>query len=204
MIVDLGTGDGRAVLARARSEPRALVIGIDASAAAMAEMSRRASQRGPGNALFLAEGAERLADSALAGRADLLTVTFPWGSLLRGFVGLDPATLAGAAALLRPGGRLEVLASVMPSDRVPGLDCLDDRAAAAIRAAWRAAGLELTSMRPATPAEIVASGSSWAGRLRAARKGPRGAGPHGAESRASGSRGAEPRPVWRLDGGRLG
>jgi 16S rRNA (adenine(1408)-N(1))-methyltransferase len=199
VIVDLGTGDGRAVLARARSEPRALVIGIDASAAAMAETSRRASRRGPSNALFFAEGAERLADSPLAGRADLLTVTFPWGSLLRGLVGLDPATLAGAAALLRGAGRLEVLASVVPSDRVPGLDCLDDGAATAIREAWRAAGLELTSMRPATPAEIGASGSSWAGRLQAAGHGPRGAG-----SRGAGSRGAEPRPVWRLDGHRLG
>ena len=170
------------------------MIGIDASAAAMAETSRRASRRGPSNALFLAEGAERLADSPLAGRADLLTVTFPWGSLLRGLAGLDPATLAGAAALLRPGGRLEVLASVVPSDRVPGLGCLDDGAATTIGAAWRAAGLELTSMRPATPAEIGTSGSSWAGRLQAAGHGRRGAG----------SRGVEPRPVWRLEGHRLG
>jgi len=194
VIVDLGTGDGRAVLARARSEPRALVIGIDASAATMAEASRRATRRGPTNALFLAEGAERLADSPLAGRTDLLTVTFPWGSLLRGLVGLDPAILAGAAAVLRPGGRLTVLASVVPSDRVPGLECLDDGAATAIGAAWRAAGLELTSMRPATPAEISASGSSWAGRLQAARHVPR----------AAGSRGAGPRLVWHLDGHRLG
>jgi 16S rRNA (adenine(1408)-N(1))-methyltransferase len=189
VIVDLGTGDGRAVLVRARSEPRALVIGIDASAAAMVEASRRAERRGPSNALFFAEGAERLADSPLAGRAHLLTVTFPWGSLLRGLVGLDPATLAGTAAVLRPGGRLEVLVSVVPSDRVPGLECLDERAGTAIRAAWRSAGLELSSMRPATSDEIVASGSSWAGRLQAAR--------HGA-------RGAEPRAVWRLDGHRLG
>jgi 16S rRNA (adenine(1408)-N(1))-methyltransferase len=199
VIVDLGTGDGRAVLARARSEPRALVIGIDASAAAMAEASRRASRRGPTNALFFAEGAERLADSPLAGGADLLTISFPWGSLLRGLVGLEPASLAGAAAVLRLGGRLEVLASVVPMDRVPGLDCLDDGAAAAIRAAWHAAGIELTSMRPSTPADIVASGSSWAGRLQTAGREPR-----GARSRAAGSRGAEPRPVWRLDGRRLG
>jgi len=189
VIVDLGTGDGRAVLDRARSEPRALVIGIDASAAAMAEASRRAERRGPTNALFFAEGAERLTDSPLAGRADLMTVAFPWRSLLRGLVGLEPPTLAGAATVLRLGGRLEVLASVLPSDRVAGLDCLDEQAASAIRVAWRSAGLELTSLRPATPAEIAASGSSWAGRLRAARHG---------------SRGAEPRPVWRLDGPRLG
>jgi hypothetical protein len=97
----------------------------------------------------------------------------------------------------------------VPSDRVPELDCLDDGAAITIRAAWRVAGLELTSMRPATPAEIVASGSSWAARLQADLHVPRGVWSGGAGSRGVGSggarpRSAEPRPVWRLDGGRLG
>ena len=37
VILDLGTGDGRAVVARARAEPASLVLGIDADARAMAE-----------------------------------------------------------------------------------------------------------------------------------------------------------------------
>ena len=180
MIVDVGTGDGRAVLRRAPAEPRALVIGVDADAAAVADASRRASRRGPRNAIFLAEGAERLATSPLSGAADLLTITLPWGSLLRGVLGLDERALDGIAAVLAPAGRLEVLASVVPTDRVEGLDCLDASSAPAIREAWRTAGLELLSMRPATLADLAASGSSWARRL----------GPD--------------RPVWRLSGRRLG
>lgn len=179
MVVDLGTGDGRAVLARAIAEPRALVLGVDAAAPAMAEASRRASRRGPANALFLAAGAESLAETTLAGRADLVAVTFPWGSLLRGLLGLDPAALAGIASLLAPDGRLDALVSVVPSDRFTGLGRLDGSCEPAIGAAWAGAGLELVTMRPATTEEVTASGSSWARRL-------------GLDRNA--------RPVWRLDG----
>ena len=181
MIVDVGTGDGRAVLRRATGEPGALVVGIDAAAAAMADASRRADRRGPTNALFLVAGVEALACSPLAGRADLVTVQFPWGSLLRGIVGLDDAALCGLASLVAAGGRLSVLASVVPSDGIPGIAGLDDAAVPAIRAAWSAAGLRLTAARPATAAEVAASGSTWARRLRAGR---------------------DARPVWRLEGTR--
>jgi 16S rRNA (adenine(1408)-N(1))-methyltransferase len=183
VIVDIGTGDGRAVLARAAAEPSALVIGVDAAAAAMAEASRRAERRGPANALFFAAGVEDLMASPLAGRAHLVTVLFPWGSLLRGALGLDGSALGGIAGVLSPVGRLEVLASVVPSDAVPGLPCLDDEAEPTIRGAWSAAGLQLTEVRVASAAEVAASGSSWARRLRA---------------------GGDVRPVWRLEGYPLG
>ena len=166
------------MLARARAEPGALVLGVDASAAAMAESSRRAARRGPTNALFLAAGAEALGDTVLAGRADLVTVMFPWGSLLRGVLGLDEAALAGIAALVAAGGRVEVLASVIPSDGVDGIATLDAAGEPEILKAWARAGLDLVSMRPATSAEIAGSGSSWARRLRSERNA---------------------RPVWRLD-----
>ena len=179
--MDIGTGDGRAVLLRAVSEPTALVIGVDAVASAMADASRRAARRGPANVLFLAAGAETLAASPLARRADLVTTLFPWGSLLRGVVGLDDAALCGVASLVAEGGRLEVLVSVVPSDGVADMPCLDAAAEPAIRRAWSAAGLRLTGMRPAPAAEVAASGSTWARRLRA---------------------GDEVRPVWRLEGTR--
>ena len=147
----------------------------------MADASRRADRRGPANALFIAAGVETLETSPLAGRVDLVTVLFPWGSLLRGALGLDDRVLSGIASLLAPGGRLEVLASVTPSDGVVGMPCLDGEAEPVIRRAWSAAGLRLTAMRPATAAEIAASGSTWARRLRA---------------------GWDTRPVWRLEGTR--
>lgn len=176
MIVDVGTGDGRVVLACAVQDAGALVIGVDANAAAMAHASRRADRRGPRNVLFLAAGVEGLADTPLAGRADVATILFPWGSLLRGVLGLDEAALGGIRSLLSPDGRLVALASVVPSDRVEGLDGLDGAREVAIRQAWRTAGLDLVEMRPATADEVSASASTWARRL--------GAG----------------RPVWRLEG----
>jgi 16S rRNA (adenine(1408)-N(1))-methyltransferase len=169
VIADIGTGDGRAVLTRAAAEPVSLVIGVDAAAGLMAEASRRAARRGPANAIFLAAGAASLADTPLAGRVDLVTVTFPWGSLLRGVLGLEPAVLAGVAALVAPSGRVEVLASVVPSDQIDGVATLDAGWEPAIRSAWAGVGLELAPMRPATAVEIVASRSSWARRLDPAR-----------------------------------
>jgi hypothetical protein len=83
VVLDLGTGDGRAVVARAREEPAALVIGIDASAAGMAESSFRADRPlqkgGTPNAIFAVGAAERPIDE-LRGRADELTIVMPWGS----------------------------------------------------------------------------------------------------------------------------
>ena len=178
MVADIGTGDGRAVLALARAEPSSLVVGVDAVAAGMVEASRRAARRGPGNAIFLAAGAETLGATPLAGRVGHGTIRFPWGSLLRGVLGLDPAALGGVAALVAPGGGIEVLASVVPSDRVAGVARLDASWGPAICRAWAAAGLHLVSMRPASRDEIAASRSSWARRLGAI---------------------GEARPVWRLE-----
>ena len=193
--MDVGTGDGRAVIARATAEPRSLVIGVDANAAAMAEASRRADRRGPANALFFAAAAEALADTPLAGRADLVTIAFPWGSLLQGVLGLDgqgPA-LAGVAAVVRPGGAIEVLASVIPKDGVAGLATLDGAAEPAIRCAWGAVGLELTGFAPATADVLAAHASSWSRRLR---NGDQARRPVGADAPAG-------RPVWQLTGRRV-
>jgi 16S rRNA (adenine(1408)-N(1))-methyltransferase len=57
--IDLGTGDGRRVLAVAAARPDTLVIGVEANAAGMAEASRRAARRGAlPNALFAVAAAE--------------------------------------------------------------------------------------------------------------------------------------------------
>ena len=59
MAVDLGTGDGRYVLKTAAAQPETLVIGLDASAGAMAVASRRATRReAVPNALFAVVAAE--------------------------------------------------------------------------------------------------------------------------------------------------
>ena len=170
MIVDLGTGDGRAVLARAAASPRDLVIGIDADVRSMAEASRRAARDTRGgavsNALFVAAAAESIPPE-LAGIATELTVTFPWGSLLRGALGLPDAraATAGIGALVAAAGRATLLLSVTPRDRIAALERLDGAALDRLARAHAASGLRLVEARPATRDEILSVRSSWARRL---------------------------------------
>jgi 16S rRNA (adenine(1408)-N(1))-methyltransferase len=189
--VDLGTGDGRAVVARARREPGALVIGMDASAAGMAEESRRAARPqkrgGLPNALFVVAVAE-CPPVELQGIADDLTILFPWSSLLRGVLALDGAAADGIAGLVRDGGRVDALVSITERDGL-GLAPLRAEDGPRIAGRWASHGLTLVAFEPATAEEIAATGSTWARRLGAAESG----GPLGTRGR----RRAE-RPVWHL------
>ncbi|MDP9483008.1 MAG: hypothetical protein M3P84_07275 [Chloroflexota bacterium] len=150
----------------AARDPRALVVGLDAVAAPMVEASRRAARverrGGHPNALFVVAGIET-PPSELCGRADLVTVRFPWGSLLAGVLGLDLQAQAGLASLVRPGGSLDALVSIEARDGLGDLRLAlaDGRLAAS----WSASGFDLQELRRARPSEIVDSGSSWARRL---------------------------------------
>jgi 16S rRNA (adenine(1408)-N(1))-methyltransferase len=157
------------VIARARAEPNALVIGIDATAAAMAEASRRAARpAGHGrlpNALFVVAAAER-APTELLGSADELTITFPWGSLLRGALALDESAALGIASLLKPGAGLTIVLSMIARDGL-ALASLDEPAEAEdLARRWACHGLRLETLSPATADQLLATGSSWARRLR--------------------------------------
>jgi len=165
--IDAGTGDGRAVLATAAQEPETLVIGLDAHAASMAEASRRAARAprngGVPNAAFVVAAAEA-PPVELARVADLLTVRFPWGSLLRGVVGRDEAVAAGLARLVGDGGALELLLAPIERDGL-GIPTSREEVAAAAAATFDAHGLELELAREPTAAEVRATGSTWARRL---------------------------------------
>lgn len=116
-MIDVGTGDGRFVLDRARAEPGTFVIGIDAVAAAMADSSRRAAAKpargGVPNAMFLQAALESLPGD-LGGVATALTVNYPWGSLLRAVALPDSNLLGLLAALASPGAPLDVLVNMHP------------------------------------------------------------------------------------------
>jgi hypothetical protein len=95
-----------------------------------------------------------------------VTITLPWGSLLRGVVGQDRPVAAGLARIARPGA--DIVALLAPADRdAPAASVSLASAAdrATIVAAWETAGAELVSLRPATPEEIAATGSTWTKRL---------------------------------------
>jgi 16S rRNA (adenine(1408)-N(1))-methyltransferase len=160
------------------------VLGVDADARAMAESSRRAAARpsrgGLPNASFVVSGVERL-PAAIDGLADRLTVRLPWGSLLRGALGSDAEVARSIARLLAPGGRLELTLSVTARDRPAG-DARDDFGptdVGRIATTFGLLGLTTVDVRRLTAPEVVATNSTWARRLEAAR-------------------GAPDRPVWRL------
>jgi 16S rRNA (adenine(1408)-N(1))-methyltransferase len=181
VIVDLGTGDGRAVLAAGAAEPRSLIIGVDANAASMAEASRRAARSpakgGVPNALFVVAAAEAL-PSELAGLADEVRILFPWGSLLHGVLGLDDRAAAGIASLPRSGATISAILSITDRDGIDGLRAIDRASLERLARAHGGRGLELASAREASVDEVLATRSTWGRRLLA---------------------GATDRPVWQLD-----
>jgi hypothetical protein len=142
------------------------VLAIDASHAAMREASRRAARAarrgGLPNVRFIAAGLEEL-PTELGAFASLVTVHFPWGSLLRAAVAQDAAGAAAIARLLAPGGLLRLLVSAAERDRTRGgVTNLDP---ASVVAAYCELGLVAHACRPASPEDVSAAHSSWARRL---------------------------------------
>jgi 16S rRNA (adenine(1408)-N(1))-methyltransferase len=180
VIIDLGTGDGRAALALAHAEPTTLVIGMDADAASMAEVSRRAARKpargGQLNLLFAVAAAETPPREFL-GLADEIRILFPWGSLLRGVLGRDEAVACGIVGLAKPGARVSAVVSVTPADAVDALGSLDDRSIEDVALSVIPAGLRLIDACRVGRDEVRATRSTWGRRL-------------------LGSTGD--RPVWRL------
>src|SRR5918911_2592387 len=119
VVVDLGTGDGKFVLREARARPEVLFVGLDALDEATRESASRAARKpargGAPNAVFLTADATS-PPSALRGRASLVTVNFPWGSLLRAVAEPRPSALREIVALLRPGGRLVALLNLSAAE----------------------------------------------------------------------------------------
>jgi 16S rRNA (adenine(1408)-N(1))-methyltransferase len=168
VVIDLGAGDGRAVMGRARAEPDALVVGVDANATAMARASRRAARPAPRgglpNALFVVAAAERL-PAELLGIADELTINFPWGSLLRGVLALDEAVASGIASLLRRGAVATAVVSITARDGLAPASLDEPGEDDALAARWACHGLRLATVTRASADELAATGSSWARRL---------------------------------------
>jgi 16S rRNA (adenine(1408)-N(1))-methyltransferase len=166
--IDAGTGDGRAVLAAACRDPATLVLGLDANATSMSEASRRAGRHarkgGVPNARFIVAAAEA-PSVELEGLADLVTVRFPWGSLLRGVVGRDEAVAGGLARLVAADGALELLVAPIERDRLDGVPTSGDGLVAGAWAAFGPLGFEIVQVGQPTAAEVRATGSTWARRL---------------------------------------
>jgi SAM-dependent methyltransferase len=172
--VDLGTGDGKYVLRCARANPERHHVGVDALEAPMAASIRRAAAKpargGVENARFIVRDAlDPPAD--LLGRASLVTVNYPWGSLLRAVAAPEPAGLAAVVSLLRPGGRLVALLNASASEdssyaerlELPALDGehIEER----LVPGWSAEGLRDVSARLLDAGEEPPHRTTWGQRL---------------------------------------
>src|SRR3954452_2490382 len=162
--IDLGTGDGRAALAAARDEPHRLVLGVDADPTSMRDAARRAARGRIANAAFVVAAAEAMPVD-LEGVVDRITLSFPWGSLLRGLVEAHGPVLSGIRRISAAQASIRVVWSVTARDGIPSL-----RDPAAVGEAFGRAGFEVRQIRAATRAEIEATHSSWAKRLGAGRE----------------------------------
>lgn len=174
LVLDLGTGDGKHVLAEARRRPDALVVGLDAGPDAMRPTAARAAAKpargGVPNALFVWASVEQLPDE-LAAVTEVHSL-MPWGSLLRALATPDESLLRSVATRCVAGAPFlvtlnlhawrppvpEVGATAEPTPDDPRL------ASAYARAGWR-----LDAATYPSGEELAALGTSWTKRLGSSR-----------------------------------
>jgi|SRR5262245_3330380 len=112
VLIDIGTGDGLFVYRWAAAHTDTFCIGMDAAALNMREVSaktiRKPARGGLPNALFVVASLERLPPE-LEGLADMITINFPWGALLKALVTPDVQSLKAIAGLAQSNARLVAL-----------------------------------------------------------------------------------------------
>ncbi|MFN2562329.1 MAG: class I SAM-dependent methyltransferase [Jatrophihabitans sp.] len=172
LVLDIGTGDGKHVLAEARRRPDQLVVGLDAGPDAMRRTALRAAAKpargGAPNAVFVWAAVEKLPPE-LAGVTEVHSL-MPWGSLLRALVTPELAVLRAVAERCRPGAPFLVtlnlhawrppVAEVGETAEPTPESALDVLAPAYARAGWA-----LTSADYLDDAALADLGTSWTKRL---------------------------------------
>ncbi|MEO8356243.1 MAG: methyltransferase domain-containing protein [Chloroflexota bacterium] len=103
LILDLGTGDGRYVHDLAERNPNWFVIGVDSCRENLHEHSRAKLP----NAIFVIASAQNL-PYELYGLVSLITINFPWGSLLDSLLTGDPGLLRGLSSISCPNAQMEI------------------------------------------------------------------------------------------------
>src|SRR4051812_1142163 len=176
LVVDVGTGDGKHVLAVARARPDALVVGLDAGPDAMRRTAARAAAKpakgGTPNALFAWAAVEQWPE-VLADVTELHCL-MPWGSLLRALVRPGEEVLRAVATACRPGAPFLVTLNLHAwRPAVPEVgDTAEPTPASALAAlapAYGRAGWMLTAADYLGSDELAGLGTSWTKRLHSSR-----------------------------------
>jgi 16S rRNA (adenine(1408)-N(1))-methyltransferase len=111
--VDLGTGDGKFVYRQAKACPQTFFVGVDIRPERMSYISWKMSRKpakggGIHNASFICSSLMQLPHS-LSQLADVITINYPWGSLLSDLVVPNAVALEKISHLAKNGASLEVL-----------------------------------------------------------------------------------------------
>jgi 16S rRNA (adenine(1408)-N(1))-methyltransferase len=176
VVLDLGTGDGKHVLAEARRRPGSLVVGLDAGPEAMRRAAARAAAKpakgGTPNALFVWASVEQL-PAELTGVGEVHAL-MPWGSLLRALVTPDEGVLRAVAAACRPGAPFLITLNLHAwRPPVPEVgDAPEPTPATAtqlLAPAYARAGWQLENAEYLGDAQIAELGTSWTKRLGSSR-----------------------------------
>ncbi|GLZ37805.1 16S rRNA (adenine(1408)-N(1))-methyltransferase KamB [Actinokineospora sp. NBRC 105648] len=175
-VLDVGTGDGKHPLHLARAHPDRLVIGLDAAKDNLRKAATKASANpkkgGLANLIYLWAPAEQL-PAGLTGITEL-HVLMPWGSLLRGVLGSDPAMLAGLAAACGPDAAFLITLNLHAwRPPVPEVgehpEPTPESAVEDLGPALAAAGWRLDAAAYLGADEIAALATSWTRRLNSSR-----------------------------------
>jgi 16S rRNA (adenine(1408)-N(1))-methyltransferase len=174
LVIDIGTGDGRFAYAYATDHPDTFVVGMDAIAERLEELSTKATRKpakgGRPNVLFVRASVEQ-PPPELEHRADELHVLLPWGGLLVGTMLARPDVMAGLSALAKPGARLtivfngEVWEDSTPKDMADLPAVTVEYVESELRPRYRQRGIELDDVHEMSPAEIKDLPTTWARRL---------------------------------------
>jgi 16S rRNA (adenine(1408)-N(1))-methyltransferase len=176
LVLDIGTGDGKHVLAEARRRPDALVVGLDAQPDALRRTAARAAAKpargGVPNALFVWAAVEQLPDE-LSKITDVHCL-MPWGSLLRALVTPDAAVLRAIAVRCAPAAAFLITLNLhawRPSVPEVGAttEPTPESATGALADAYAAAGWQLASATYLDAPAVAELGTSWTKRLGSSR-----------------------------------
>jgi 16S rRNA (adenine(1408)-N(1))-methyltransferase len=176
LVLDIGTGDGKHVLAEARRRPDTLVVGLDAGPDAMRKTAARAAAKpakgGVPNALFVWASVEQLP-------AELDQVTevhslMPWGSLLRALVAPDAAVLRAITGRCVPGAQFLITLNLHAwRPPVPEVgetpEPTPESALTSLAPAYAAAGWSLQVADYLDETQVAELGTSWTKRLGSSR-----------------------------------
>jgi 16S rRNA (adenine(1408)-N(1))-methyltransferase len=172
VVLDLGTGDGKHVLAVARGHAETLVVGVDANAEAMRRTAARAAAKpargGLPNVLFGWAAVEQLPAELTA--IDEVHVLMPWGSLLRALVAPDKTVLAGIAAACAPAARFLVTLNLHAwRPPVPEVGDTAEPTPESAPGLLAAAGWQVETADYLDDAGVAELGTSWTKRLGSSR-----------------------------------